>query len=253
MGSIQTSVFNRRIILKWLSFRWLSFKLIILGIIQIFLVSLLFLSTNFAQSIVPLNEARILSSLKESYGERAVKRGKAWFKLMQPQANTTERKTLESVNNFFNMFNFIDDIKLWGVNNYWATPIEFIGVNGGDCEDYSIAKYFTLLELGIPDEKMRITMVKAVNLNQYHMVLAYYDTPSAMPLILDNLNGEIKPASQRNDLVPIYSFNASQLWLNKEKGRGILSGKSSRLKLWRDLRQRITTSKLKQPKLKMEF
>ena len=74
-----------------------------------------------------------------------------------------------------------------------------------------------------------------------------------MPLILDNLDGVIKPASQRNDLIPVYSFNASQLWLNKEKGRGILSGKSSRLKLWRDLRQRITTSKLKQPKLKMEF
>ena len=151
------------------------------------------------------------------------------------------------------MFQFIDDSKLWGISNYWATPIEFIGVNGGDCEDYSIAKYFTLLELGIADEKMRITMVKAVKLNQYHMVLAYYETPSAMPLILDNLDGVIKPASLRNDLIPVYSFNASQLWLNKEKGRGILSGKSSKLKLWRDLRQRITTSKLKQPKIKMEF
>lgn len=96
-------------------------------------------------------------------------------------------------------------------------------------------------------------MVKAVQLNQYHMVLAYYETPSAMPLILDNLDGNIKPASERNDLIPIYSFNASQLWLNKEKGRGILSGKSSRLKLWQDLRQRLSTAKLKQPKLKMEF
>ena len=100
---------------------------------------------------------------------------------------------------------------------------------------------------------MRITMVKAVKLNQYHMVLAYYDTPSAMPLILDNIDGVIKPANQRNDLIPIYSFNASQLWLNKEKGRGVISGKSSKLKLWRELRERITTSKLKQPKLTMEF
>ena len=96
-------------------------------------------------------------------------------------------------------------------------------------------------------------MVKALKLNQYHMVLAYYDTPSAVPLILDNLDGVIKPANLRNDLIPVYSFNASQLWLNKEKGRGILNGKSSKLKLWQDLRQRITTSKLKQPKYKMEF
>lgn len=229
------------------------FKWVVIRPIQILLISILCLAAIFAQSTLPLNEKKIIASLEQSYGERAGKRGKAWFKLMQPQANDSELETLKKVNRFFNMFRFIDDIKLWGVSNYWATPIEFIGVNGGDCEDYSIAKYFTLLELGIADEKMRITMVKAVELNQYHMVLAYYDTPSAMPLILDNLDGVIKPASQRNDLIPIYSFNASQLWLNKEKGQGILSGKSSKLKLWRDLRQRITTSKLKQPKIKMEF
>lgn len=221
--------------------------------IQILLIFVLCLAAIFAQSTLPLNEKEIITSLEQSYGKRAGKRGKAWFKLMQPKAEHSELERLKAVNRFFNMFRFIDDIKLWGVSNYWASPIEFIGVNGGDCEDYSIAKYFTLLELGIADEKMRITMVKAVKLNQYHMVLAYYDTPSAMPLILDNLDGVIKPASQRNDLVPIYSFNASQLWLNKEKGRGILSGNSSKLKLWRDLRQRITTSKLKQPKIKMEF
>jgi len=238
MGSIRISAL----------FRW-----ILLKPIQILLISLLGLSVIFAQSKQPLNEKKIVASLKESYGDRAEKRGKAWFKLMQNNSNSSEQETLKKVNRFFNMFRFIDDIKLWGVSNYWATPIEFIGVNGGDCEDYSIAKYFTLLELGIPDEKMRITMVKAVKLNQYHMVLAYYDTPSAMPLILDNLDGVIKPASKRNDLIPIYSFNASQLWLNKEKGNGVLSGNSSRLKLWQDLRQRIITSKLKQPKLKVEF
>ena len=229
-------------------YRWTLLKPI-----QVLLISLIGLSVIFAQSTQPLNEKKIVSSLQSSYGERAGKRGQAWFKLMQNNADSSEQEKLKKVNRFFNMFRFIDDIKLWGKSNYWATPIEFIGVNGGDCEDYSIAKYFTLLELGIADEKMRITMVKAVKLNQYHMVLAYYDTPSAMPLILDNLDGTIKPANQRNDLIPVYSFNASQLWLNKEKGRGVLSGKSSRLKLWQDLRQRILTSKLKQPKLKVEF
>jgi predicted transglutaminase-like cysteine proteinase len=229
------------------------FKWMVIKPIQMLLITTICLAAIFAQSTQPLNEKEIVSSLEKSYGERAGKRGKAWFKLMQPKVQHSPLETLQEVNQFFNMFRFIDDSKLWGVSNYWATPIEFIGVNGGDCEDYSIAKYFTLLEMGIADEKMRITMVKAVNLNQYHMVLAYYETPSAVPLILDNLDGVIKPANQRNDLIPIYSFNASQLWLNKAKGQGILSGKSSKLKLWRDLRQRITTSKLKQPKIKMEF
>lgn len=222
-------------------------------LVQILLFSLPLLSILNASPVNPLDGEKIVATLEKNYGVRAGKRGKAWIKLMQQKTATTELSRLKKVNQFFNLFRFIDDIKLWGVSNYWATPIEFIGVNGGDCEDYSIAKYFTLLELGIPDEKMRITMVKAVKLNQYHMVLAYYDTPSSMPLILDNLDGVIKPASQRDDLIPVYSFNASQLWLNKEKGRGVLSGKSSQLKNWRDLRQRITTSKLKQPKLKMEF
>ena len=96
-------------------------------------------------------------------------------------------------------------------------------------------------------------MVKALRQNQYHMVLAYYETPGSIPLILDNLDAEIKPANKRNDLVPVYSFNGGQLWLNKERGRGVLSGNSSRLKRWRDLRQRLSTAKLKQPKLKLEF
>lgn len=217
------------------------------------LITLLCARDIFAQATQTLDEKKIILSLEEHYGKRASKRGKAWFKLMRNNIDTSAQENLSKVNQFFNMFRFIDDSKLWGVSNYWATPIEFIGANGGDCEDYSIAKYFTLLELGIPDEKMRITMVKAVQLNQYHMVLAYYETPSAMPLILDNLDGNIKPASERNDLIPIYSFNASQLWLNKEKGRGILSGNSSQLKLWQNLRQRINSAKLKQPKLKTEF
>ena len=221
--------------------------------IQILFLSAILLSGLYALPSSSLDSKKIVTALEKSYGKRAGKRGEAWFKLMNSQRAGSEQEILKKVNVFFNVFRFIDDIKLWGVKNYWATPIEFIGVNGGDCEDYAIAKYFTLLELGIADEKMRITMVKAINLNQYHMVLAYYDTPSSIPLILDNIDGKIKAANQRHDLIPVYSFNGSQLWLNKEKGRGVVSGKSSRLKLWRDLRERISNAKLNQPKLKQEF
>lgn len=221
--------------------------------VHILFLNILFLSVSYAGAKTSLDGSKIVSALKENYGERAAKRGKAWLKLMQPDTSLSENDSLEKVNRFFNLFHFIEDIKLWGEINYWATPVEFIGVNGGDCEDYSIAKYFTLLELGIADEKMRITIAKAVNLDQYHMVLAYYDTPSSIPLILDNIDSVIKPASIRHDLIPIYSFNGSQLWLNKERGRSVATGNSSRLKQWRDLRERITTTKLKQPSLKLEF
>jgi predicted transglutaminase-like cysteine proteinase len=199
-----------------------------------------------------IDNQKVIDALKKNYGERACKRGNAWVKILTQAKALSNREKLEKVNRFFNYFRFVDDIKLWGVKNYWATPIEFIGVNGGDCEDYSIAKYYTLLELGVPDEKMRITMVKALRLNQYHMVLAYYETPGSVPLILDNIDGKIKPATKRNDLLPVYSFNGTQLWLNKEKGRGVLAGDSKRLKRWSSLKQRLGVNNLKQPKLKLE-
>jgi len=135
---------------------------------------------------------------------------------------------------------FISDKKHWHKEDYWATPVEFLSTNGGDCEDFSIAKYFTLLEIGVPDERLRITYVKAIRLNQAHMVLAYYETPESEPLILDNLTKRIQAASQRRDLLPVYSFNGSHLWMAKERGQGRrVAGGSQRINLWRDLNVRM--------------
>tara|TARA_B110001452_G_scaffold263146_1_gene264175 strand:+ start:79 stop:780 length:702 start_codon:yes stop_codon:yes gene_type:complete len=219
---------------------------------KLLLVPMLISFGLYAKSDSSIDNQKVIDALRKNYGERAGKRGNAWIKILTQDKGLSNSEKLEKVNKFFNYFRFVDDIKLWGVKNYWATPIEFIGVNGGDCEDYSIAKYYTLLELGVPDEKMRITMVKALRLNQYHMVLAYYETPGSVPLILDNIDGKIKPATKRNDLLPVYSFNGTQLWLNKEKGRGVLAGDSKRLKRWTSLKQRLGVNNLKQPKLKLE-
>ena len=119
---------------------------------------------------------------------------------------------------------------MWGVKDYWATPLEFLSRGAGDCEDYSIAKYFTLKELGVSEKKMRITYVKALKLRQAHMVLTYFETPRSVPLVLDNLIPTIKPATQRKDLLPVYSFNGSGLWLAKSRGSGKKVGSSSRFR-----------------------
>ncbi|NTS75628.1 transglutaminase-like cysteine peptidase [Catenovulum sp. SM1970] len=176
--------------------------------------------------------------MQTTYDENAVKRTKAWRRIIEQNHDKDELEQIKRVNQFFNFFEFTTDQQLWQQNDYWATPIEFIGEKAGDCEDFSIAKYFTLIELGMPVEKLRLTYVKALSLNQFHMVLAYYPKPSAMPLILDNIDGEIKPASARKDLVPVFSFNAQKLWLNKQKGRGQLVGSSQQLDSWSDLTSR---------------
>jgi len=144
------------------------------------------------------------------------------------------------VNDFFNAnVQFISDLALWGKEDYWATPIEMLSVGAGDCEDYSIAKYFTLKQLGVDEAKLRLTYVKAVEIGQAHMVLTYFENKRSVPLVLDNLITDIKPATQRKDLVPVYSFNGTGLWLAKARGEGQRVGDSSRLSLWEDLEKRM--------------
>ncbi|GAL35453.1 hypothetical protein JCM19240_300 [Vibrio maritimus] len=193
-------------------------------------------------------EQRWISTVTKTYGERAGKRVQTWRSVLAGLQGQSEKQQLIGVNEFFNQLNFVDDIRLWGRKDYWATPLEFLGSNAGDCEDFTIAKYFSLLELGISDKKLRLVYVKAIELNQFHMVLAYYETPRSQPLILDNLIGEIKPASKRGDLLPIYSFNGRNLWTMKTT-QGKLAGKSSRLKLWNDLRSRERSLTLRKPKV----
>ncbi|MDF2153110.1 transglutaminase-like cysteine peptidase [Vibrio sp. CAU 1672] len=201
-------------------------------------------------SALSQQEQQWVTAVSDVYGERAGQRVLTWRENIQLLQHSETPEKLAGVNDFFNQLYFVNDITLWGKNDYWATPLEFLGSNAGDCEDFTIAKYFSLLELNIPDSKMRLVYVKSIELNQFHMVLAYYPTPSSEPLILDNINPEIVRASQRNDLLPIYSFNGTNLWLMKSPARaGRLAGKSSRLSLWNDLRSRERKLQLNTPKI----
>jgi predicted transglutaminase-like cysteine proteinase len=182
---------------------------------------------------------QVLSQVEDPYGLSTRDRIESWQRMISSPKSMPEDEMLQVVNSFFNQTKFVSDLEHWGQEDYWATPIELLASNGGDCEDYSIAKYFTLRKLGIPDEKLRITYVKALQLNQAHMVLAYYSKPDTEPLILDNLTSDIKAGSQRNDLFPIYSFNGDGLWLSKQQGLGVRVGRSDKLNRWHDLNQRM--------------
>ncbi len=181
----------------------------------------------------------LVDKVRTAYGASAANRVLDWKGLIDRYFDGPEADKLEAVNDFFNRVRFVGDDIHWRKRDYWATPVEFLGTNGGDCEDFSIAKYFTLRELGVPDKKLRITYVKAIELDQAHMVLSYFETPSAEPLILDNLVDDIRPASERDDLVPVYSFNGGGLWLSVERGRGRKVGGPGRISLWKDLSQRM--------------
>lgn len=187
-------------------------------------------------------DASILDAAEKKYGINARKRLLIWQQFVRDDTSSTDLEKLEKVNIFFNKINFVNDEIHWLKKDYWATPIEFLASNGGDCEDFALSKYFTLKMLGVDEKKINLTYVKAWKLNQSHMVVTYYPTHSAEPLVLDNLISTIEPATKRTDLIPVYSFNGSGLWLSKERGRGNLIGRSDRLKLWNNLLERMPSS-----------
>jgi predicted transglutaminase-like cysteine proteinase len=182
---------------------------------------------------------KLAQSIRKEFGARAEIRLYQWQELIHANLDAGEGEKLELVNDFFNGARFIDDRHLWGQRDYWATPTEFLARDAGDCEDFSVAKYFTLKAMGVDISKMRLTYVKSLTLDQAHMVLAYYPTPSSVPLVLDNVNKRIKPATERPDLVPVYSFNADNLWLSRSRNEQVRAGNPSNLGQWRKLLQRM--------------
>jgi predicted transglutaminase-like cysteine proteinase len=163
----------------------------------------------------------MLDRLKKNHGEEAYKRGEQLNLLLLELKNKDTQTKLLEVNRFFNRFKHQFDQDVWGESDYWATPEEFLGKNTGDCEDYVVAKYFTLRYLGIPDDRLYLTYVKALKQNIAHMVLTYFEIPGSVPLVLDNYDLRILSADKRTDLLPIYSFNAQSLFLtNASAGLG---------------------------------
>jgi len=196
---------------------------------------------GFSSSVTP----GLIARYTAKFGPDVKLRIGAWqrfirfMKANEAQHPGDDLELLGPVNVFFNRVPYADDLPHWGVQDYWATPAEMVASDGGDCEDYSIAKYFALKELGVPIRRLRITYVKATSLNRAHMVLAYYPKPTAEPLILDNLIDEVKRASQRPDLIPVYSFNDEDLLIARAGERGFSAGSALQVRMWRGLLDKL--------------
>tara|TARA_B100000989_G_scaffold296120_2_gene278630 strand:- start:10290 stop:10982 length:693 start_codon:yes stop_codon:yes gene_type:complete len=186
-----------------------------------------------------------IEAIGREYGLKTEDRVRAWQGLIKNHQHEPELVKLKLVNRFFNRIEYMHDQDLWGKRNYWATPLEFIIRNGGDCEDYALSKYFTLRAMGVSANKMRITFVKSLKMDRAHMVLSYYETPSEDPFVLDNTTDMIFYGTERPDLKPIYSFNGDGVWVtDKPLSAGSntampASNGDNRMLLWIDLKQRM--------------
>ncbi len=204
---------------------------------NLFLVAVLLVNCVVAREGLLSQDA--VRAFTARYGGPATERLHAWERLLLATRDAAEHDKLEEVNRYFNGIPWLSDDEHWGRRDYWATPLEMIGTFGGDCEDYSIAKYISLVKIGVDPSRLRITYVRAPRLRQPHMVLAYYPAPDAEPLILDNLDPVIRPAGQRRDLIPVYSFNTAGLWTTEVSGAPRRVGGASRLAAWREVSQRM--------------
>lgn len=187
-----------------------------------------------------LFEPQMLVTIRSTYGDAALSRIEQWRDLLQQGQSESAWIRLNKVNRFFNdQISFKSDLAHWGKSDYWATPLETLATSSGDCEDFAIAKYVSLRAMGVPDTKLRIMYVRALTVNEPHMVLIYIENENSVPLILDNIMKQILPATRRPDLKPIYGFNAEGLWLAKANGLGRkVEGKTGGSN-WQDLLNRI--------------
>lgn len=214
------------------------------------LIMLFLLSSNLFSQDTEKFIAYFTPELKQKfstiYGEQSRKLLEQWLTLITENESQDDWKKMHLVNHFFNKkITFVDDIIHWKEKDYWATPVEFIGTRGGDCEDFALAKYFTLKAMGVDPNKMRLMYVRALAINQAHMVLIYSQEIDEMPLVLDNINPKILPANQRRDLKPIYSFNGDGLWLAKAKGLGKKVKGKGDVARWEDIVTRMEDNEFK--------
>lgn len=205
--------------------------------VTVLLLSLVLVSTH--APAFSFDPQQIERYARQRYGEKTVRGLQDWQQMLSDAAALDELEKLKIVNDFWNRKILQgEDITIWGQKDYWATPMESLYKGIADCEDFVIAKYFSLIKLGLDPNKLRLVYVQAQLGAQSiaHMVLGYYPTPQSEPLVLDSLIDRIQLAHLRPDLIPVFSFNALGVYMPGGKRSSI-----DRIGRWRDLLSRMQT------------
>lgn len=151
--------------------------------------------------------------------------------LIKNLQDESDLKKINKVNTWINFIKYKSDKEVYGVSDYWATMYEFVGKGMGDCEDYTIAKYYILKELGISPKRLKFTYViykDRLGKNISHMVLSYLKIPKPKTkkdiLILDNNNRLVLPASQRKDLIKVVKMMNGDTGAKSKKWKKLEAG-----------------------------
>lgn len=184
---------------------------------SLILLVLLLFSNSFAYEF-NLNQKDKNLIEKSTQKSFILKRLAKYEEVKNKARNLDINNKLTQINLFINGSLAEFDNASMGIDDYWMTPKEFFIKGHGDCEDYVIAKYFTLLELGVKKENLYPAIVKVQGSASFHLVLLYVEDKNKSPLVLDNLSFKILPFSKRTDLTPKVAFNEIDSYtLTREK------------------------------------
>ena len=162
---------------------------------QLLLISSVLLSSNY-----PYFTEKDFIAIEKKAGKIAKNRAMDYQHTLLSLKSANKTKQLNFLNNYLNQLLPQYDAVMQNQEDYWATPKEFLITGYGDCEDYVIIKYFSLLKLGFDEDKLYITTVNELYSGGYHMVLSYFAEAGKPPLILDNLSFRILDLSKRTDI-----------------------------------------------------
>ncbi len=169
-----------------------------------------------------------------------VGRVESWQVLISKGSRMSKTEKLKTVNSFFNQLKYGDDPTVWGEKDYWSVPEEFLDKGVGDCEDYALSKYYTLIKMGVEENSLYLCCVTKLPSKASHMVLFYSTDHGSDPLVLDNIVPQIRPLSKRTDIIPIYTFNSHGVYVPQQRGgRGVFLGFKVPLAKWREYLDRV--------------
>jgi hypothetical protein len=174
-------------------------------------VFLIFTNLLFAQSYLYFTQDE-MNYIEKTKGKIPKNRIGDYEKFMRHIKNHPKSQQLKEVNLYLNQLLPQHDKITRKKEDYWATPKEFLISGFGDCEDYAIIKYFSLLRLGFDEKKLFMTVVKVKHSRGRHMVLSYFRDKKKYPLILDNLSFRMLPLNKRTDLKAEFFLNSTGVY-----------------------------------------
>jgi len=183
----------------------------------------------------------LYSYLGSTYDSNVEKRARYLQKIILADELATEKQMINDVNDFFNQVQWVSDSLHWGQKDYWQTPLETLIEFKGDCEDIAIAKYTALRVMGVPDRKL--SLVYSFTDGIPHMVLAYYESYDSNPYILDSFNKNLLRGDERKDIVPVYEFNSTTVWLTDKHFHKLGKGMPEHLALEDELKVRLAKNR----------